>query len=178
MKRLKILDEKGVKLLQEPLNRKIVESLIRSELSIKALSEKFNTPLATIWRRVKELEKAGVVEVVKKERIKNIEIKYYRAAATLYIPKNPVINFAPRSKELKEIHEKYAILMNKIIQEELKYNEVPEQVDPIDYTLALELYATCKILTSEETVSTLKEILKKTERILTELQETKEQAKI
>lgn len=171
MNRLKLIDSKGLKLLEDPINQKIVESLIQNELSVKELSRKFNTPLTTMWRRVKALEKAGILEVTRKKKTKNIEIKYYRATAALYLAKDlltslPIPSYTPKSKEVKELYERYLKIAYKVLDEELKYNTVPENVDPIDYAILLDIYSNCKILTSQDTVSELKELLKRTEDIL------------
>jgi len=152
-----VIEGKTIQLFYDKINLEIIKTLIRSEMSVTALSQKFNIPLATMWRKIKKLEKEGLIEVTKKEKIRNLEVKYYRASAVYYIEKNP-IQFEPRDPMLAKAIQLYRMLSQKVIELENQKNEIPKGVDPIDYSIALDLYANINIMLDDDNRNLLKTI--------------------
>ena len=97
MKRLSRVGPRGAELLQDRVNMEIVKTLIRSEMSALALARKFNLPLTNVWRRLLRLQREGIVEVVRKEKTRNLEVKYYKATAVFFMVPS-LISLEPRDE--------------------------------------------------------------------------------
>ncbi len=134
MKLVKIVDQEGSNLVSDPINQKILLELVSTEQSVKALAEKFNLPTLNMWRRMQRMQKAKMVELIRTEKVGNIEKKLYRATATWYAPQQ-YFNFKPKDPNLQEAFAIYSEIQNSLMQELTTLNEVPKNADAIDYSL-------------------------------------------
>ncbi|BCU69940.1 ArsR/SmtB family transcription factor [Stygiolobus caldivivus] len=161
MQRMMFLKEEQIKLILDPLNYKILELLINEELNPTQISQKLDIPIPTVWRRLNKLEKGGLIEVVKVTRLNNIRSKFYRAKAVYY--SFPItFKVSPKDEKVKEIYERFTKILTEIYGLIGKYNTIPPGVDPIDYSVLLDVIANLEVvLEKEEEIRELLEISKK-----------------
>ncbi|MBB5254412.1 ArsR/SmtB family transcription factor [Sulfurisphaera ohwakuensis] len=140
MQRLMILNKEQGSLLLDPINIEIVKLLIHNSLNPSQVSEKLKIPLTTIWRRLRKLEKYGLIEVTRTEKRGNFNVKFYRAKAVYYIlTLSPDVT--PKDPTVREIFLSVEKIREKIAEKMLKYNDIPSNVDPIDYAIILDIFA-------------------------------------
>lgn len=151
MKRVIVVDERGYRLLNDPINRSIVTSCIRTPKTVKGISQLLNIPFSTAWRRVRELQENGILEVEREEGSKNIRVKMYRAKATLFMGNEFTLLGHVRSEDLKDVAVKYYGLLRKEYEKLVEeFNKIPEGVDPIDYSLWVDLYINVRLQLDQE----------------------------
>jgi predicted transcriptional regulator len=158
VKRLSHVGPRGAELLQDRVNMEIVKTLIRSEMSASALARKLNLPLTNVWRRLMRLQREGIVEVVRKEKTGNLEVKYYRATAVFFMVPS-LIAPEPRDEKVKRALELYGEIRKRAMDIISKNNVIPQGVDPVDYSIALDLFINLMLLTSTDFQEKGKEIL-------------------
>lgn len=122
-----------------------------SESSISELATKLNLPTLKLWRRMQKLLKANLIEVVRTEKVGNIEKKFFRATATGYIPQHQFLEFKPKDANLQEAFRIYTEIQNKIALKISALGEVPNGVDPIDFALFASIQAFAQICTEPTT---------------------------
>lgn len=156
MKRLMITTDKQTRLLSDQINNQIVRKLVYDDLSVSELSKLTKTSVVKVWRRVQGLKKEGLVEQTASKRIANLEKKMFRATAVRYLPPR-----APefRSDYLTLSQQKFAKIRTEYLRIAQEMNEIPKDMNPIDYAVAVDLYATSKIYTNSKIQQELREIL-------------------
>jgi DNA-binding Lrp family transcriptional regulator len=107
MKLIKMLDQQNASLVTDTVNQIILKELVNQQQSISELSEKIDVPTLKLWRRIKKLQKAGLVEQTGAEKKNNLEIKLYRSTATYFAPQQ-FFNFKPKDPDLKAAFEIYS----------------------------------------------------------------------
>lgn len=82
-----VTDPMQARLLVAPEFGRIVDALLDRERSVAALAQELNRPLDTVHYRVKKLERAGLVRVVRQEKRAGRGVKVYTSVATqFFIP--------------------------------------------------------------------------------------------
>ena len=163
MKRVLFINKEQADLLLDPINVKIVELLINEELNPTQISEKAKIPISTVWRRLKKLEKAGIVEVTRAEKKRNFRTIFYRAKALYYaLPFNP--DLRPKDPLVVEIYQKVLELREKAMMKAMAYNDVPPTVDPVDYAVALDVLSNFEVLLENE--NEVRDLVEKARRFL------------
>jgi hypothetical protein len=158
MKLVKFLDQKGTILVLDPLNQTVLKNLVVSESSISELAAKLNLPTLKLWRRMQKLLKANLIEVVRTEKVGNIEKKFFRATATGYIPQHQFLEFKPKDANLQEAFRIYTAIQNKIALKISALGEVPNGVDPIDFALFASIQSFAQICTDSTTRAEISKI--------------------
>lgn len=158
MKRLMVVDGKALRLVEDPLNQRILRLLVGSELSVNRLSKMLGEPPLKIWRRVQQLKSGGLVEESGGVRIRNLEVKLFRATAARYIPRG-AFDYEPEDDMLRRAYTLFHEIQSKILGMLLDYDIIPPNVNPVDFCVAADLYVYAKLLTREDTQKKLKTIL-------------------
>ena len=158
MKRLIIVSENQARLLNDQINLKIIKNLVERELSVSELSREVGIPVLKIWRRVQALIKEGLIEQTRSEHVANLEKKMYRATAARYTAREP-FEWKPKNKSLVVSHQKFMQIRAELIKSIQGMNDIPQDVDPIDYAWAVDLYAICKTYLRDEVQAKLQGIL-------------------
>ncbi|BDC19488.1 winged helix-turn-helix domain-containing protein [Acidianus sp. HS-5] len=163
MQRMLIVNKEQADLLLDSINIKIVQLLINEELNSTQISEKTKIPISTVWRRLKKLENSGLIEIVKTERRRNFKTVFYRAKALYYaLPFSP--DLVPKDPEVKEIYQRILELREKSMRKTKIYNEIPSNVDPIDYAIVLDVLSNFEVVLENE--SEIKDLLEKARNFL------------
>lgn len=160
MKLVKFLDQKGTLLVSDPLNQTILKNLVTSEYSISDLALKLNIPTLKLWRKMQTLLKANMIELVRTEKIGNLEKKYYRAIATGFIPQQ-LMETKAKDKNLQEAFDLYSQIQNQMMTIISKFGDVPKDVDPIDYAMFANMYAFADVFAESTTQTRLLKLKKK-----------------
>jgi DNA-binding Lrp family transcriptional regulator len=134
MKLIKMLDQQNASLVTDTVNQIILKELVNQQQSISELSEKIDVPTLKLWRRIKKLQKAGLVEQTGAEKKNNLEIKLYRSTATYFAPQQ-FFNFKPKDPDLKAAFEIYSEIQGTMIAKTTAFNEVPKDAEPTDYSI-------------------------------------------
>ena len=95
---LELTEPEQYRALFEETRNQIVDLLMERAANIKELAEALDKPKGTVGHHVGVLEAAGLIRVVRTEKIRAIEAKYYgRSARTYVIGKSPDadVRFAP-----------------------------------------------------------------------------------
>jgi DNA-binding Lrp family transcriptional regulator len=161
MKLVKVLDPKTAPLVMDPLNQVILRELVTTESSISDIAAKLNLPTLNIWRRMKKLQKADLVEQTATQKVGNIEKKLYRSTAAWFAPQQ-LLNYKPKDSNLKQAFEIYSNIQNSMMAALATYNEVPKDSDPMDYSLFINMQVfadVCGKPEVQEKISLLKEKL-------------------
>lgn len=153
-----MVDGKALRLVEDPLNQRILRLLVDSELSVNKLSKKLGEPPLKIWRRIQQLKSEGLVEESGGVRIRNLEVKLFRATAVRYIPRG-AFDYEPEDELVRRAYKLFHEIQSKILGMLLDYDVIPPNVNPIDFSVAADLYVYAKLLTKEETQRKLKTIL-------------------
>jgi hypothetical protein len=151
MKLIKMLDEKGSNLISDPLNQTLLKNLVLSDYSVSELAEKLNMPTLKLWRRMQKLLKANLIELIRTEKVGNLEKKIYRASATGYIPQQQFLEFKPKDNSLKEAFEIYTNIQMEITKQISVLGEIPKDVDPVDFALFASMHAFSQVFTKTTT---------------------------
>ncbi|UCC27826.1 MAG: winged helix-turn-helix transcriptional regulator [Candidatus Bathyarchaeota archaeon] len=85
MKRIKEVGPEAFKLLGDETRRKMIFLLRVKELTVSQISGELGITPQTIYHHIKKLEKIGLVEVAREERIDHIVESYYQATAETFI---------------------------------------------------------------------------------------------
>jgi len=163
MKLAKFLNHESTALLSDPINQAMITQLVNSEYSISELSSKLNVPNLKLWRRMQKLAKANLVEVSRTEKVGNIEKKLYRATATWFGPQQ-FINFKPKDPDLTEGFEIYSEIQKEILNKILEHNDVPRNVDPVDFSLYAEMNAFSLVWSDPGNQTQIKELKQRIEK--------------
>lgn len=140
MKIVKVLDQEGTTLVSDPINQIILRELVLSENSVSNIAKKLNLPFLKIWRKIQKLLKANLVEQTRTEKVGNIEKKLYRATATWFTPQQ-YFNFSPKNRVLKEAFGIYSEIQKELMITISTYRDIPNDVDPIDFSLFANMQA-------------------------------------
>ncbi|MCL4343481.1 MAG: winged helix-turn-helix domain-containing protein [Thaumarchaeota archaeon] len=158
MKKIMMLDDKRHKLLLDPINQSILKELVFNEYSVTDLSRKLKLPTVKLWRRIVKLSESGIIELVKSENVKNMQKKFYRAAALSYQPAKPM-SFEPKDQTLKEALKLYVEIQQAIIANIMSPNEVPASVKNIvDYSIYNTLDSFCRVMLDKSTLEKMRQI--------------------
>jgi predicted transcriptional regulator len=84
LKRIKEVGPKAFKLLGDETRRKMIFLLRVKELTVSQISGELGVTPQTIYHHIKKLEKIGLVEVSREERIDHIVESYYQATAETF----------------------------------------------------------------------------------------------
>jgi len=79
-----IEDLEQLKVLADPFRIKLLERLVEEALTVKQLAERIDESPAKVHYHVKELERVGLIKLVKTREKGGILEKYYRAVAELF----------------------------------------------------------------------------------------------
>jgi biotin operon repressor len=158
MKRIMVVNGRAMRLLQDPLNQRVLKLLVESELSVKRLSRLLGESPLKIWRRVQRLKEEGLVEETRSVHVRNLEVKLFRATSARYIPRE-TLEYEPKEDTLKRAYALFYEIQSKILSLLHEYEVIPSNVNPIDFCVATELYAYAKLLTDEDAQKKLKNIL-------------------
>lgn len=82
----KITSHEQLKAISTPLRTKILMNLVKKEYTGQQLAELLGITRNNIYFHLKELEKHGVIHIVKKEEKNGIVQKYYKAVAKRFVP--------------------------------------------------------------------------------------------
>ncbi|MDR0267189.1 winged helix-turn-helix domain-containing protein [Paenibacillus sp.] len=82
----KIQTHEQLKAIADPLRTKILMNLVKEAYTGQQLAEMLGIQRNNIYFHLKELEKHGIIQVVRKEEKNGIVQKYYRAVAGRFIP--------------------------------------------------------------------------------------------
>ncbi|MCW4029375.1 MAG: winged helix-turn-helix domain-containing protein [Candidatus Bathyarchaeota archaeon] len=134
MKLLKILDSQSAKLVTDVINQAILKELVNQPQSVSDLTVKLNIPTLKLWRRIQKLQKANLIEQTGTQKKGNLEKKLYRSTATYFAPQQ-FLNFKPKNPQLTTAFEIYSEIQNILMTKMAAYNEVPQDADPVDYSL-------------------------------------------
>ncbi len=141
-----------IQLFSDPLNQKIIEMLIKEELTPFDLMKRLNKPILSIWKRVNDMDNAGIIKFVKqKKKIGGPVLRVYRSSAVIFIDEDfSFLNggILPVSHVWKEINRE----IFKLIDEN---NEIPSNVEPIAYASLMFMKSLRSVMSNSE------EILKK-----------------
>lgn len=86
-----INDYSQLKAISDPLRFKLLLYLIEKSYTGQQLSGVVNIPRAKVHYHLKELEKVGLITIVKEEEKNGIIQKYYRAVARWYYPSEQLL---------------------------------------------------------------------------------------
>jgi len=87
----KISTHEQLKAIADPLRTKMLMNLVKKEYTGQQLAEMLGITRNNIYFHLRELEKHGVIRVVRKEEKNGIVQKYYRAAASRFIPEEHLL---------------------------------------------------------------------------------------
>ncbi|WP_223067704.1 helix-turn-helix domain-containing protein [Paenibacillus caui] len=87
----KIKTHEQLKAIADPLRTKILMNLVKEAYTGQQLAEMLDITRNNIYFHLKELEKHGVIHVVRKEEKNGIVQKYYRAVASRFIPEDHLL---------------------------------------------------------------------------------------
>lgn len=87
----KIKTHEQLKAIADPLRTKILMNLVKDAYTGQQLAETLGITRNNIYFHLKELEKHGVIHVVRKEEKNGIVQKYYRAVASRFIPEDHLL---------------------------------------------------------------------------------------
>lgn len=158
MKRIMVVDGRTSAILQDPLNQRILRQLVASELSVKKISRILDEPSLKIWRRIRSLKGKGLVEEAGVLRVRNLDVKLYRATAARYISRDS-LDYEPEEVTLKQAYALFRAIQSEILDVLYRYDPVPANVNPIDFCVATDLYAYAKVMTREDTQRKLSAML-------------------
>ncbi len=143
--------KKDIHIFSDPLNQKMIDLLIRNEMTPLDLMKKFNKPILSVWKRVNDMENANIIKFIKqKKKIGGPILRVYRASAVIYVDED--LSFLNGSVPVMNVWKELNGEIFKLIDEN---NDIPPGVDPVNY-------ASLVFLKSLKTViSNSNEILKK-----------------
>ncbi|WP_416212748.1 ArsR/SmtB family transcription factor [Paenibacillus donghaensis] len=87
----KIKTHEQLKAIADPLRTKILMKLVKEAYTGQQLAEMLGIQRNNIYFHLKELEKHGIIQVVRKEEKNGIVQKYYRAVAGRFIPEDHLL---------------------------------------------------------------------------------------
>lgn len=87
----KIRTHEQLKAIADPLRTKILMNLVKNAHTGQQLAEILGITRNNIYFHLRELEKHGVIQVVRKEEKNGIVQKYYRAVASRFIPEDHLL---------------------------------------------------------------------------------------
>lgn len=87
----KIKTHDQLKAIADPLRTKILMKLVKEAYTGQQLAEMLGIQRNNIYFHLKELEKHGIIQVVRKEEKNGIVQKYYRAVAGRFIPEDHLL---------------------------------------------------------------------------------------
>jgi len=87
----KISTHEQLKAIADPLRTKMLMNLVKNEYTGQQLAEMLGITRNNIYFHLRELEKHGVIQVVRKEEKNGIVQKYYRATASRFIPEDHLL---------------------------------------------------------------------------------------
>lgn len=87
----KIKTHEQLKAIADPLRTKILMNLVKDAYTGQQLAELLDITRNNIYFHLKELEKHGIIHVVRKEEKNGIVQKYYRAVASRFIPEDHLL---------------------------------------------------------------------------------------
>ncbi len=79
------LDAEQIRTLIEPTRKQIVDLLTERAATVSQLAEALDRPKGTIGHHAKALESAGLITVVRVEKVRAIEAKYYGRTARTFL---------------------------------------------------------------------------------------------
>jgi DNA-binding Lrp family transcriptional regulator len=138
MKLVKLLDQEGATLVSDVINQNILRILVSSERSVSELSKTLNIPTLKLWRRIQKLRQANLIELTRTQKVGNLEKKLYRATATQYVPYQ-YFNYQPKDPNLEAAYKIYAEIQKQMMTATAAFGDVPNDTDPIDYTLFVQM---------------------------------------
>ena len=77
--------EEMIAILGDPRRMRILEILVREQASVKQLAEMIQESPQTTHYHTKQLEKAGLIEIVAKQEVRGAVEKFYRATADRFL---------------------------------------------------------------------------------------------
>lgn len=87
----KIQTHEQLKAIADPLRTKMLMNLVKDAYTGQQLAEMLGITRNNIYFHLKELEKHGIIHVVRKEEKNGIVQKYYRAVASRFIPEDHLL---------------------------------------------------------------------------------------
>lgn len=87
----RIKTHEQLKAIADPLRTKILMNLVKDAYTGQQLAEVLDITRNNIYFHLKELEKHGIIHVVRKEEKNGIVQKYYRAVASRFIPEDHLL---------------------------------------------------------------------------------------
>lgn len=92
-----------LKAIADPLRTKILMHLVKDAYTGQQLAEMLSITRNNIYFHLKELEKHGIIQIVRREEKNGIVQKYYRAVASRFIPEDhllPSMDLVETSRQL------------------------------------------------------------------------------
>lgn len=80
-----------LKVISDPLRTKMLMNLIKQEYTGQQLAELLGIPKTKIYFHIKELQKHGIIQIVKEEEKNAIIQKFYKAVARRFIPSDELL---------------------------------------------------------------------------------------
>jgi DNA-binding Lrp family transcriptional regulator len=127
--------------------------------SISDLSRQLNIPTLKLWRRIQQLQRAKLVELVGVEKVGNLEKKFYRVTALKY--DLPAQFFAPKLNDsnLKASFEKYSGIQNEMNMVLSKFeSQIPSEGDPTNFAVYAYMQAFVEVFQRVSTQTSLDEM--------------------
>jgi len=122
--------KKDIQIFADPVNQKIVELLIKNELTPFDLMKKLNKPILAVWKRVNDMENAGIIKFVRqKKKIGGPVLRIYRSSAVIFIDED----FSFLNGSIIPVASVWKDLNREIFKYIDDNNEIPNGIDPINY---------------------------------------------
>lgn len=131
MKVYQLVEKKYIGIFSDELCKKILIEVIKKELTPMDLARILRKPILAIWKRLDDMSKANIVEVVGvKRKIGGPLMRLYRAKAVIFLTDNFSILY-PDTYPAFNIIKEFNIEILKNLE---KYNQIPNEADPMLYS--------------------------------------------
>jgi DNA-binding Lrp family transcriptional regulator len=152
-----VIDDDRSRQLFDPLNQRIVRELVDRERSIGELSRVLHMTPIRVWRRVRKLVSAKILEQSRSVMVGNLEKKFYRASALRYIPQQ-FLEVRPKNEVLRGVFNTFLEIQMGIMKASGGSIDIPESVDPLDFGVYIDVSAFCKAFKDPATLALIRKL--------------------
>lgn len=93
-----------LKVISDPLRTKMLIYLVEQPLTGQMLAKELNLSRAKVLYHLRELEKYGIIQLVKKEERGGNVLKYYQAVARGFIPADHLLTYVESKEATRQSH--------------------------------------------------------------------------